>query len=131
MCVCGWNIVQFAKAMGFEYKYPLLYSKLVEFCFRLPIELKRRHGVNRYLMGRYLAQYLPEKYYNHRKINGLTIIPATFQKSKQFYAQGKFDDYFKDLPFSKYFDKNLDKDQVLGAKIHAYMLKYYLESSRK
>ena len=89
------------KAMGFSYKYPLLYPKLVEFCHRLPLQQKRKHGENRLLIRKYLAQYLPSSVYQkHQKVGG--IMPATMHKIKQEYAAGKYWESFNNLPLTNY-----------------------------
>jgi asparagine synthetase B (glutamine-hydrolysing) len=89
-----------AKALGFEYRYPLLYPKLVEFCYRLPLEQKRKNGINRLLVRKYLAQYLPDLVYNkHQKIG--SIMPATMDKVKREYLKGKYSKEFSNLPYEK------------------------------
>ncbi|HCY38656.1 MAG TPA: hypothetical protein DHV02_02215 [Neisseriales bacterium] len=45
-----------ARHYGFKYKYPLLYPKLVEFCNRLPLHMKRENGLARIMIRKYLAQ---------------------------------------------------------------------------
>ena len=45
-----------ARHYGFRYKYPFLYPKLVEFCNRLPLDMKRRNGLARIMVRDYLAQ---------------------------------------------------------------------------
>ncbi|MBX9866672.1 MAG: hypothetical protein K2Y14_07125 [Burkholderiales bacterium] len=45
-----------ARHYGFKYKYPFLYPKLVEFCNRLPLHLKRRNGLSRIMVRDYLAK---------------------------------------------------------------------------
>ncbi len=87
-----------AKHFGFSYKYPLLYPKLVEFCHRLPLALKRENGENRLLVRNYLAQYLPPSVYQkHQKIGG--IMPATMHKLEQGHTNGRYNELFSDLPF--------------------------------
>ncbi len=87
-----------AKQMGFQYKYPLLYPKLVEFCNQLPLQLKRNNGENRILIRNYLRQYLPKDVYKkHQKIG--SIMPATINKIKQEYAAGNYKTLFTELPF--------------------------------
>lgn len=56
-----------AKKMGFDYRYPLLHPKLLEFFLSLPLEQKRHQGVGRYLMRRYLAQVIPTAPFNTYK----------------------------------------------------------------
>lgn len=90
-----------AKKMGFEYRYPLLFPKLLEFFLSLPIEQKRRHGVGRYLMRRYLAQLMPSAPFNaYHKKEGLDIMPATMDAFKAQWAKGVFQDAFESLPFA-------------------------------
>jgi asparagine synthase (glutamine-hydrolysing) len=115
-----------AKSMGFEYRYPLLNPKLVEFCFRLPPEQKRRNGINRYLVRRYLAQFLSEKIYNRHQKTG-SLMPATFEKCKHYYLNGTLDKHFTGLPFIENCHKDLDENRQLFAKMYAYMFKVYFE----
>lgn len=89
-----------AKQLGFKYRYPLLYPKLVEFCHRLPISLKRKDGCNRMIVREYLAQHLPAMVYQkHQKIGG--IMPATVHKMKEEYWQGAYKEAFTQLPFEQ------------------------------
>lgn len=87
-----------AKSMGFSYVYPLLYPKLVEFCYQLPLEQKRFNGTNRCLIRKYLAQFFsPELYGKHSKSGSVT--PATLAKTQQQYDDGIYNNAFHDLPF--------------------------------
>lgn len=90
-----------AKTMGFEYKYPLLYPPLVEFCFRLPRKQKRCDGVNRLLLRKYLAKYLPQSMYTQDKRAGLAIMPATMKKIETEYKNGKYATHFRSLPYQR------------------------------
>jgi len=79
-----------SKKMGFEYRYPLLYPKLVEFMLSLPTEVNRRDGRGRYLIRQYLSKHLSSGVFNtYRKQEGLGIVPATFDKFKHHYQQGQ------------------------------------------
>lgn len=89
-----------AKALGFNYKYPLLYPKLVEYCFNLPIEQKRLQGINRLIIRKYLSEFLPKIVYEkHQKIG--SIMPATSYKIETQFLNGELNDYFLDLPYKK------------------------------
>jgi len=77
-----------ARQMGFSYQYPLLYPPLVEFCFRLPSEQKRRMGQQRLLMRRYLSNELSSGLFNNQKKCG-DILPGTMPKCKDLYANGE------------------------------------------
>lgn len=71
-----------ANSMGYEYRYPLLYPALVEFCFKLPLEQKRRDGVGRYLIRQYLKRHnAPADLYLHNNKAG-GIFPATRDKTE-------------------------------------------------
>ena len=91
-----------SKKMGFEYRYPLLYPKLMEFFLRLPLNQKRRNNQGRYLMRRYMAQHLPPEIFNtYRKPEGLGIVPGTFDSFKKKLAAGDYHAIFSDLPFKE------------------------------
>ena len=122
------------KALGFQYHYPLLYPKLVDFCFRLPLEQKRRHGVSRYLMRKYLAKSLGRDLYDlHPKVGSGSIMPATVAQVSDLYKHGAFDNMFQNLPYQHEIDyiiQNLKPDHPLHNeqwrfKINDYMFKYY------
>ncbi len=114
-----------AQAMGFEYRYPLLYPPLVEFCFGLPALQKRQNGLGRYLIRQYLADLVPPSVYlKNQKIGG--ILPATMQKCYDDLAAGKFDPYFADLPLAKRLPCCTPHSQLKNL-LTAYMLKYYQE----
>ncbi|MCR9191307.1 MAG: asparagine synthase-related protein [Gammaproteobacteria bacterium] len=87
-----------AKHYGFEYRYPLLYPKLVEFCFALPIELKRNQGLTRLMPRRYLTQSLSEEILNRQKKDG-SIMPATLAHIQHAFQEGIYKEQFCQLPY--------------------------------
>ena len=118
-----------AKSMGFEYRYPLLYPKLVEFCFHLPLAQKRRHGTGRYLIREYLKRAgVPEAICQKQQKAG-GIVPGSLDKGYRGLETGKFDAHFVDLPFTKYADQSTQHTE-LASKTYMYMLKYYAEQAR-
>lgn len=93
-----------ARQMGFKYRYPLLYPKLVEFCYQLPLEFKRANAENRIMVRKYLSKFLPETVYGkHQKVGG--IMPATVSKVKQEYFAGRYKELFAELPYSDLINK--------------------------
>lgn len=112
-----------ASHLGFNYQYPLLFSPLVEFCHRLPIEYKRRGAVSRWIARRYLADNgFGNLYQDHNK-NG-SIAPATKAYCLEQFKQGAWDNFMRDLPL-KYSYKNEKNDTLRMAHyIHAYMDKF-------
>ena len=110
-----------AKKMGFEYRYPLLHPKLLEFFISLPIEQKRHQSAGRYLMRRYLASILQTAPFNtYKKIEGLNIIPS-LDTFKAQWERGVFRDEFQRLPFKQLTqDKSLHKGMIKN--IQAFML---------
>jgi asparagine synthase (glutamine-hydrolysing) len=89
-----------AKALGFNYAYPLLYPKLIEYCYQLPLEQKRIDGVNRRLIRNYLGQFFPQELYaRHSKIGAVT--PATLEKIIMEHNKGVYNTTFHDLPFKQ------------------------------
>ena len=113
-----------AKHFGFTYAYPLLHPKLVEFCFHLPAEQKKRHGMGRYLMRQYLAQYLPDTISAHNSKRG-DIVPATRHKYLQYLKEGKLAAYFNDLPFEQHIHQINPSRLQPFARILAYMFQHY------
>lgn len=109
-----------SKKMGFEYRYPLLYPKLVEFMLSLPTEVNRRDGRGRYLIRQYLSQHIP-LFNNYRKQEGLGIVPATFDKFKQNYQQGHYQAEFNDLPYA-HLIKHRHAPTELNNRIKGFML---------
>ena len=113
-----------AKAMGFEYRYPLLYPPLVEFCFYLTLSQKRHQGMGRYLMRRYLKGLVPPDIYNkNQKIGG--IVPATMDKCNRYLEEGHFDPYFQNLPWIDNVKLSTPRSKFKNP-MTAYMLQYYL-----
>jgi len=111
-----------SKKMGFEYRYPLLYPKLVEFMLSLPTEVNRRDGRGRYLIRQYLSQHSPSALFNnYRKQEGLGIVPATFDKFKQNYQQGHYQAAFNDLPYA-HLIKHRHAHTELSNRIKGFML---------
>lgn len=84
--------------MGFEYRYPLLYPKLLEFMLSVPTIEKRRDSRGRYLIRQYLSQFLPKNVFDtYTKKDGLGIVPSTFDLFQQKYQEGCYQEIFKDL----------------------------------
>lgn len=116
-----------ARSMGFAYRYPLLYPPLVEFCFALPTEQKRRQGNNRLLARRYLEKSLSANLFNAHKKCG-DIFPATLAKTQALYSSGQLHSSFATLPFSALCDeiqqrKLLTPDRKFHLDILRYMFK--------
>lgn len=116
-----------ARNMGFTYQYPLLYPPLVEFCFSLPNNQKRRQGQNRLLMRRYLANHIPSGLYNTQKKCG-DILPGTLPKCLNLYAQGQLTSLLRDLPHANIHDHLVKKgilkpENKLNVDLFRYMLK--------
>ena len=112
-----------SKKLGFEYRYPLLYPKLLEFFLQIPLEQKKHLQTSRYLIRRYMKQYLPV-FDNYKKSEGLHILPGTMEKFKRNYEQGVYNDAFKNLPYKEHIEKNTGYNQLINL-IHAYMLSQY------
>ncbi len=112
-----------AKQMGFEYRYPLLHPKLLEFYLSLPISQKRHEGSGRYLIRRYMAQYLPASIYNnYKKRTGLDIFPATAHLYKTAFHAGEYQSAFENLPYLELRKDKLEHMRMMKAA-RAFMLK--------
>lgn len=112
-----------SKQMGFEYRYPLLYPKLLEFMLSVPTVQKRRDGRGRYLIRQYLSQFLPGNLFEtYRKQDGLAIVPSTFDRYQKNYEQGQYQTVFKDLPYS-HLMKNKHQQTALRNHIKGFMLR--------
>lgn len=88
------------KSYGFSYRYPLLYPKLLEYCNRLPLHMKRRNGINRLIVRNYLSQFLPLSVYQKHDKSG-AIMPATVEKMTSEYLDGKYNILFESIPYDK------------------------------
>ncbi len=67
---------------------------------RVPSHQKRRFGRGRYLIRRYLSQFLPQGVFDaYRKDEGLGIVPATFDLFQQQFEQNRYQEAFKNLPY--------------------------------
>lgn len=105
--------------LGFSYRYPLLYPPLVEFCFALPPAQKRRHGKNRLLMRRYLANRLGSHLFDQHKKCG-DISPGTYPHCLSLYSSGQLDHALKDLPFDEIRDY-IVQDQLVTSDRHFHI----------
>lgn len=113
-----------ARQMGFQYRYPLLYPPLVEFCFALPPEQKRRQGQHRLLMRRYLAKRLRSGLFNAHKKCG-DILPGTMPKCQNLYKSGQLKHIFQDLPFAEICDDIIKHNLVTVDRFfHIDLLRY-------
>lgn len=114
-----------SKQMGFEYRYPLLYPKLLEFMLSLPTIQKRQDGRGRYLIREYLAQSLSKNVFGtYRKQYGLGLIPSTYGLFQHLYEQGHFKHVLNELPFPQ--NKNPAIQQIHHIK--AAMLRSFIHS---
>ena len=110
-----------AKKMGFDYRYPLLDPKLLEFFLKLPLEQKRHQGVGRYMMRRYLANVMPAAPFDtYKKKEGLNIMPATMDTFKAQWGSGRFQNEFQSLP--KAFTEDKSPHKTMIKTIQAFML---------
>lgn len=119
-----------AKKMGFSYRYPLLYPKLLEFMMSLPLEQKRSSGQGRYLMQRYLEYKLGNMFQTYCKSEGLAIIPSTLHMFQQIYEQGGYDYYFPNRTVVKQQIKRKDNFLQMSRQIQTFMLRFAEESRR-
>lgn len=113
-----------AKNMGFTYQYPLLYPPLLEFCFSLPPEQKRRLGQNRLLMRRYLAKQLTSGLFNkHQKCGD--ILPGTMPKCQVLYKKGLLHDSLMVLPYKEIYDYIIQNQLITDDRLfHLDLLRY-------
>jgi asparagine synthetase B (glutamine-hydrolysing) len=111
-----------SKKMGFEYRYPLLYPKLVEFIVSLPTIQKRYDGRGRYLIREYLAKHTPGNIFNdYRKQDGLGIVPSTFDFFQEKFNEGCYQHIFQDLAYADHI-KNKARPIELRNTIKGFML---------
>ncbi|MCX7117506.1 MAG: asparagine synthase-related protein [Legionellales bacterium] len=114
-----------AKKMGFEYRYPLLYPKLLEFMLSLPPEQKRHAHESRYLIKRYLARLLRAPIFDtYQKKEGLAIIPGSMDIFKQRYQNGMYEEAFRELP--AHLMQASDPMKTMRNLIRGYMIKVAL-----
>ena len=114
-----------AKKMGFDYRYPLLHPKLLEFFLSLPLEQKRHQGIGRHMMRRYLAKIMPTVPFDtYKKKEGLNIMPATMDTFKTQWDSGFFQNEFQSLPKTRTQDKSPHKTMI--KTIQAFMLNEHL-----
>lgn len=111
------------KKLGFEFRYPLLYPKLLEFMASIPSEIKRYDGEGRYLIRQYLAQAIPEDIFaSYKKKHGLGIVASTFHHFEKNYLEGNYSAHFKDMPYKHLVTHKAPHIEVRNA-IRGYMLK--------
>lgn len=115
-----------AKKMGFEYRYPLLHPKLLDFYLSLPLSEKRNEVGGRYLIRRYLARYLPDSIFNHYcKRTGLNILPATMDDYKAKFSAGAFQSVYHELPYPELVQDKMEH-MTMVKSVRAFMLKSWL-----
>ncbi|MDF1645460.1 MAG: asparagine synthase-related protein [Legionellaceae bacterium] len=115
-----------SKKLGFEYRYPLLYPKLLEFMVRLPTQQKRYDGHGRYLIRQYLAKEIPGNIFQtYQKKQGLGIVPSTFDLFQTNFDKGKYQQLFQDLPYP-HLIKNKSEPIELRHTIKGFMLKVFM-----
>jgi len=113
-----------AKHMGFTYQYPLLYPPLVEYCFALPPEQKRRQGQQRLLVRRYLEKNIPSGLFNAHKKCG-DILPGTMPKCQDLYKKGQLNAALADLSYGDTYDYILKHQLVTENRLfHVDLLRY-------
>ncbi|MCX7117892.1 MAG: asparagine synthase-related protein [Legionellales bacterium] len=118
-----------AKTLGFSYRYPLLYPPLVEYCFHLPLDQKRRFGLSRYLIRQYLQQALPHVVFPKKyKMTG-SIAGAALEKCLRYFEEGRLNSYFNPLPFQDLFTKNADPLTQCLQMMFAYMAQFVRRDS--
>ncbi len=112
-----------AKKMGFEYRYPLLHPKLLEFFLSLPLSQKRHQGKGRYMMRRYLARHLPHWVFDsYNKKEGLAILAATMDTFKAQWIAGIFQEEFHELPYAQLIQDHSPHKTMIKT-VQAFMLK--------
>lgn len=116
------------KAMGFSHVYPLLHPNVIDFVLRVPCELKQKQGQSRYLIRKYLAQFVPEKNYTQKKSGGAHIMPAMMEKCKAHVQAGHIDSLTQNLPWTKQIKPPSSFHSHIRHSIFAYMISTYLES---
>ncbi|MGE3747883.1 MAG: asparagine synthase (glutamine-hydrolyzing), partial [Sphingomonadaceae bacterium] len=66
-------------AVGLEAREPLLDHRLIEFAARLPVNMRIRGGVGKWLMKRSMRRYLPDDILYRRKMGFVTPISSWFR----------------------------------------------------
>lgn len=111
-----------SKTLGFEYRYPLLYPKLLEYMLTVPTFEKRRDGQGRYLIRHYLSQCLPGDIFGtYRKQDGLGIVGSTFDFFQKQFEQGAYLKEFGRLPYENKVKHQHNAIEIRNT-IKAYML---------
>ena len=54
-------------AVSLEARVPLLDHRIAEFAYGLPLNLRYRHGIRKYLLKKVLYKYLPAKFFRRPK----------------------------------------------------------------
>lgn len=116
------------KAMGFSHVYPLLHPNVVDFVLRLPTEYKHRHGQSRYIIRKYLSQFVPENIYMQKKRDGAHIMPAMMEKCRDHVKTGQLDSFIKHLPFANQIKPASSFHSQVRHAIFAYMMNSYLNN---
>lgn len=110
-----------ARHYGFKYKYPLLYPKLVEFCNRLPLHMKRQDGLSRIMLRRYLMQAGMPEFVSKpiAKFDG-SIMGSTIAKMKKTYPRCFEKQLYSRLDYSEILQQISNSEQSLSDNIKLY-----------
>ncbi len=123
------------KKYGFEYHFPLLDKKLVEFILSLPPGMKYRHGMNRYMIRKAAEPVMPAEITWRKDKTGTTIpslIPGIYHDHENIrrYLENAgsgrsgihdmidFDKLRQRLEFIMNFDREKDLHPFAGALIN-------------
>lgn len=116
-----------AEAQGVEYRYPLLYPKLVDFCFHLPAKYKSKNGIGRYMVRKYLhANGLLDKIDSEERKQA-TVAPATLKVGLEYLKNPAVQKQLKSLPWFKNALRRIPHEDLI-AWVYCYMLNHYQQS---
>jgi asparagine synthase (glutamine-hydrolysing) len=127
-------------AHSLELRVPFLDHKLVEFAARLPVDLKIRRGMNKYLLKRLIKPLLPPGVV-HRSKKGFPIptkrwfrgVLAEFVRDRLLAADGPCLSFFSRREIARLLDAHTHRDcshQIYALLVFDEWYRTFMRSSR-
>ncbi|KKP24464.1 MAG: Asparagine synthetase [candidate division TM6 bacterium GW2011_GWF2_28_16] len=116
---------------GVEARVPYLDSKLIEFMLNVPVSLKVKNNVTKYLLKKVAQRYLPDNIIYRKKVGFASPIIKWFESGRYFkkYYKDLLDKEFKNNSLFLPAIKNLDnayKYHESGLAVQKWTLQNYL-----
>jgi len=101
-------------AFSFEFRFPFLYYRLVEYAMNLSYDYKTKNGMTKYILREAMKDLLPTEVYKRKDKIGFVIPNASFnnQKVKEYFFElltGIQDEKIQFINRQKFIDEYFSK----------------------